>query len=52
MAAFHYELNKYTYEIICTAPSGLKVVIAEAENQYWADAIVYALEMEREIREG
>jgi hypothetical protein len=46
--AFHYN---DVCDIFCTTPSGLEIQVAEANDQYWADAIVYALNLEREMRE-
>lgn len=36
-------------EIRVTTPSGRTFCVAEAQDQYWADKIVYALELDREM---
>lgn len=38
-------------DIFVTTPSGAVFLVAEASDSYWADYIVYALELEREMRE-
>lgn len=33
-------------QIVCTLPSGIEIVVAEAIDAYWADAITYQLNEE------
>lgn len=38
-------------DVFVTPPSGAVFLVAEASDGYWADQIVYALELERQMRE-